>query len=128
MQLKNFICHPLLVVYLMEMAKKSIVVKISKIIKNIMFQAEIILKIHTNQFKVYIYLINKSIKKTTSLIIVQTEYSLNSTWTMKGLQTSAVKPKSFETKPVISKRLEYVLLPDRIDLDISIIANKLKQV
>ncbi|CAF3012149.1 unnamed protein product [Rotaria sp. Silwood2] len=39
-------------------------------------------------------------------IRVQTEYSLNSTWTMKGLQTDAVKPKSFTTKTVISKRLD----------------------
>ncbi|CAF0848442.1 unnamed protein product [Rotaria sp. Silwood1] len=39
-------------------------------------------------------------------IQVQTEYSLNSTWTMKGLQTDAVKPKSFTTKTVISKRLD----------------------
>jgi len=42
-----------------------------------------------------------------NLFLVQTEYSLNSTWTMKGLQMDAVKPKSFETKPVLSKRLEY---------------------
>jgi hypothetical protein len=41
------------------------------------------------------------------LFLVQTEYSLNSTWTMKGLQMDTAKPKSFETKPVISKRLEY---------------------
>jgi len=26
---------------------------------------------------------------------------------MKGLQMDAIKPKSFETKPVLSKRLEY---------------------
>ncbi len=60
MQLKNFICHLLLVVYLMDMDKKYIVVKIYNQIKNIMFQVEKILKIHTNQFKVnkkkYIYL------------------------------------------------------------------------
>ena len=38
--------------------------------------------------------------------LAQTEYSLNSTWTIKGLQTDSTKPKSFTTKTVISKRLE----------------------
>jgi hypothetical protein len=41
-------------------------------------------------------------------IVVQSEYSLNSTWTMKGLQMDTEKPKSFKTKTVLSKRLEYV--------------------
>lgn len=40
--------------------------------------------------------------------VVQSEYSLNSTWTMKGLQMDTDKPKSFKTKTVLSKRLEYV--------------------
>lgn len=38
--------------------------------------------------------------------LVQTEYSMNSTWTMKGLQMDAVKPKSFTTKNVLSDRLK----------------------
>jgi hypothetical protein len=41
-------------------------------------------------------------------IVVQSEYSLNSTWTMKGLQMDAEKPKSFTTKTILSRRLEYV--------------------
>ena len=53
---------------------------------------------------------SQQIIEDCSFALVQTEYSLNSTWTMRGLQTDAVKPKSFTTKPVISKRLEYVLL------------------
>ena len=40
--------------------------------------------------------------------VVQSEYGLNSTWTLKGLQMDTDKPKSFKTKTVISKRLEYV--------------------
>jgi hypothetical protein len=46
--------------------------------------------------------------KNNLLSLVQTEYSMNSTWTMKGLQMDTVKPKSFKTKRVLSKRLEYV--------------------
>ncbi|CAF0809708.1 unnamed protein product [Rotaria sordida] len=60
--------------------------------------------IQTNQE--YYVSSGENFKDPFKSIRVQTEYSLNSTWTMKGLQTDAVKPKSFTTKTVISKRLD----------------------
>jgi hypothetical protein len=56
---------------------------------------------------------NRCIFRNYRCLLVQAEYSLHSTWTMKGLQMDAVKPKSFETKTVISKRLESVEFENR---------------
>ncbi|CAF1619115.1 unnamed protein product, partial [Didymodactylos carnosus] len=47
----------------------------------------------------------ENFKNPLTPIKVQTEYVMNSTWTMKGIKTSAVKPESFTTRTTISKRL-----------------------
>ncbi|CAF4414553.1 unnamed protein product, partial [Adineta steineri] len=47
----------------------------------------------------------ENFKNPYKSIKMQTEYGLNSTWTMNGLQTNTTKPKSFTTTVTISERL-----------------------
>ncbi|CAF1169688.1 unnamed protein product [Adineta ricciae] len=60
--------------------------------------------VHSNQE--YFVSSGENFKDPYRSIKVQTEYSLNSTWTMRGLQTDTTKPKSFTTTAAISKRLD----------------------
>ncbi|CAM4769077.1 unnamed protein product [Rotaria magnacalcarata] len=48
----------------------------------------------------------ENFKDPYKAIRIQSEYSLNSTWTVKGLHTDSNKPESFKTKTMISKRLD----------------------
>ncbi|CAF3985284.1 unnamed protein product [Adineta steineri] len=48
----------------------------------------------------------ENFKNPYKSIKMQTEYGLNSTWTMNGLQTDTTKPKSFTTTVTISERLQ----------------------